>query len=124
PLRRGDLRRPHRVELQHVGVAGVGVQPLDVELMALVGGVSGLAQLNANIGVLLLEAVELPPEDVRLAPDGAGREGDDRPALFRAAAAEQGQEGTDLCQTGKRSQALRDRAALAHGVTPLRWCSL
>jgi hypothetical protein len=39
PPGRGELRRPHHVELEDVGLARPRVEPLDVALVPLVGGV-------------------------------------------------------------------------------------
>jgi hypothetical protein len=98
------LRGPDHVELQHVRLAGPGVEPLHIELVALPGRVRRLAQLDADVGVLLVEAIDLPAQNLRFLANRAGREDDDR--LLRAAvAADRGQ---------KRRQRQEQRAASAH----------
>ena len=69
----GELRGPDRVELENVGLADVGVEPLHVELMALVGGVRSGPLHDPDIGVLLHESRELAPQDRAFGAECAAR---------------------------------------------------
>ncbi len=97
PAGGGELGRPDDVELQDVGIAGPGVQPLNVKLVTLVGRVRGLASNDAHVRVLGHEAVELKAQQLRLGADGAGRKGDDGAGRLRIPAARGEREG---CQRG------------------------
>ena len=66
PSRGGELGGPDHVELEDVRVRTPGDEPLDVELMALIGGVGGGPDLHPDVGMLLLKGFELSAEDVRL----------------------------------------------------------
>ena len=84
PARRGELRRPDGVELQDVGLAGPRVEPLDVELVPLVGRVRG---------------GPLDHADLRGASSGSARSGVAGPGLPRPA-----------CCRGRRPRRVRRRA--------------
>jgi hypothetical protein len=98
PAGGAELGGPHHVELEDVGVAGAGVEPLDVELVALVGGVGGAALLDHDVGVGGGEARELRRQHLGLRTQRAAGEGDYRRAAGGGAAAA----GGDAGERGKR----------------------
>ncbi len=76
PAGGGELGSPDRVELEDVGIARTGVEPLHVELMALVGGVGGAALLDPDVGMLAHEPRELAPQHLPLGAEHAAGHGD------------------------------------------------
>ena len=74
PPRGRELRRPDHVELQHIGLADVRVEPLDVELVALVGVVGRGAQLDRDLGMRGAEPLELPARHLAFAAEEAARQ--------------------------------------------------
>ena len=74
PAGGGELRRPDHVELQDVRVAGAGVEPLDVELMPLVGRVRRHPLDHLDARVRRHEPGELPDQDLALGAQRADRE--------------------------------------------------
>ena len=94
PAGGGELRRPDRVELEDVGLARPRVEPLHVELMALVGRVGRGPLHDPDVGVLPHESRELAAQDLALGAERAAREGDDhRAAGCRTGAPEDEQGG-------------------------------
>ena len=71
PSRGREFRGPDDVELQDVGIARPGVQPLHVQLMPLVRRVRRGPQRDVNRGVRLAEPIELAPDHFAFAPDEA-----------------------------------------------------
>src|SRR5919199_1089536 len=61
---RGKLRRPDDVQLEHVGIAGPGIEPLHVELMLLVGGVRRDALHHPDTGMGRVEPGQLLGHDL------------------------------------------------------------
>src|SRR4051794_21342681 len=73
---------PDGVELENVGIARAGIEPLHVELVSLIGGIRSIAPDHANVGVLGVESGQLPVQHFRLSAKGAAGEGhDDGPAI-------------------------------------------
>jgi len=93
PLGGGELGSPDGVELEDVGVARPGVEPLHVELVALVGGVGGSALLDPDVGMLAHEPPELAAEHLPLGAEHAAGEGDHCGPGGRRAGAAGGEEG-------------------------------
>jgi hypothetical protein len=75
PSRPGELSSPDDVKLQDVGLDGAGVEPLNIQLMALVGGIRRDTQLDRDTRVGLAEPVELTPRDGRFGTQPAAGEG-------------------------------------------------
>ena len=100
PSGRRELRGPDHVELQHVGIGRAGVEPLHVELMALVGGVGRGLHLHAYGRVQRLEAVELPPN--RLAFP-AYRAASERQHMWISSSATEADEHDARAQRGDRN---------------------
>jgi hypothetical protein len=69
-----ELRRPDDVELQDVRCRRARIQPLDVELMALIGGVRRDAQLHPHVRMPLREPIQLPTNDCGFRPERAAGE--------------------------------------------------
>src|SRR5262249_1488946 len=66
PTRRRKLWRPHHVKLQDVGIGRTRVQPLDVELVTIVGGVWRRAQFDAYRRMHRVKAIQLTADGVGL----------------------------------------------------------
>ena len=81
----GELGGPDDVQLQHVRLGCTGVQPLHVQLMALVGCVGRDAQLDAHAGMLLLERRELLLHQAPFRAERAGRQRHERAIVGPAA---------------------------------------
>ncbi len=103
PAGGSEFWRPDYVELQDVGVTRVRVQPLHVELMALVGRIGRLAPLDTDSGMSSHEPVELSLQQFRFRPDRAGRERDDDAFRARSLPAPRGQ-GRDRRQGDQAGQ--------------------
>jgi hypothetical protein len=87
PSRCGKLGCPDDVELQHVGVSGARVQPLHVQLVAMVRGVRRGLHVDANVGMHRVEPVQLRANRFAFSADGAAGEGED--VRIRPGAADQ-----------------------------------
>ena len=74
PSGRRKLRHPDDVELQNVRRRRAGVEPLHVELMALIRRVGCDLQLHAHPGTPLCKTSELAPYNVALRSERAARE--------------------------------------------------
>jgi hypothetical protein len=97
PTGRRELWGPDRIELEDIGVAGAGIEPLDIQLMPLIGGIGRVSADDTDSGVLGVEPLELPVEDLGLGAEGAAWKGDnDRPVVGLAGASEQEQDGKQL----------------------------
>ena len=69
-----ELRRPHDVELQDVGIAHPRVEPLHVELMPLVRRIGRGPQRHVDRWMRSPEAFELPADDLAFPADHAAGE--------------------------------------------------
>lgn len=69
PSRRCELGGPDDVELQHVWNGSVRIEPLDVELMPLIGGVRRDAQFNLDVGMERVESSQLRAHHIRFGPE-------------------------------------------------------
>ena len=78
PPGRRELRRPHDVELQDVGIARPRVEPLDIELMPLVRRIGRRPQRHRDRRMRPPEAFELAADDVGFPSDHAAGEGEHR----------------------------------------------
>jgi hypothetical protein len=67
----GELGRPDHVELEHVRVAHPRVEPLDIELVALVGRVGRRALDHTDVRVRAREAHKLAAQHAGLGSDRA-----------------------------------------------------
>ena len=107
PAGRRELGRPHDIQLQDVRIAHPGIEPLDVELMPLVGGVGSGAQRHLDRRMGPRKAVKLPADDVGLAPDRTAGEGQRR--LAGSGTAREGHGRTRGQPDHRRSVYLRHR---------------
>ena len=76
PAGRRELCRPDDVELQDIWIRRAGIQPLHVQLMALVGRVGCDAQLDLHTGMALSETHELPAHDLGFGAERAPGKGE------------------------------------------------
>ena len=74
PSGRRELRCRDGIELQDVRLRGVRIQPLDVQLVLLVGGIGNRLNFNLQVGMLRLERGELMPQHLAFTTDGAAGE--------------------------------------------------
>jgi hypothetical protein len=68
------LGGPDHVELQDVGSRCSGVEPLDVQLMALIGGIGRDAQLDFDAGMTFGKPIDLTSHHRGFGADGAAGE--------------------------------------------------
>jgi hypothetical protein len=71
PSGRGKFGGPHDIELQNVGIGGAGVEPLHIQLMAIVGSIGRRAHFDAQRRMTRLESRELASKELGLAADRA-----------------------------------------------------
>jgi hypothetical protein len=96
PAGSGEFGSPDDVELEDIGIGRPGVQPLHVQLVALIGGVGCHAELDRHVRMQRFEPRQLRADDGALGAHRASREGQPR---SRLAAPDRKEGETDREQT-------------------------
>ena len=86
PARSRELRRPHDIELQHIGLAGARVQPLNEELVTLGRVVRRVLNPDVNTRISKLETRDLAREHLALRAECTARKRDHSAGVLGLAA--------------------------------------